>query len=203
MRPALCLEMRDMNYRVARGMLKAEEREALANLSSLAGPSEAIVNIGVEYGASMVCLAEHYHGYMLIGIDIDLTKLEQSVKDGLDGKAMFVMGNSHEQSVVTWLGRTLDVNGAKVAVLFVDGDHSYEGTLADAIDYSHLVRPDGYVAFHDCFDWDHPERVSTNDFVEGVGRAVNDWYAGNNDLWEDVGKVGTMRIFRRNAHLGG
>lgn len=186
-----------MDYMNARGMLKPEEREHLAGESLFVGQNEAIINIGIEYGASMVCLGEHYLGTLLIGIDKDLTRIEQEVKDGLVGKAYFVMGDSHDQSTLKWIQKTLKAQEADVAVLFVDGDHTYEGALADADMYTRLVMVGGHAIFHDCFDWDHPDEVSQNSWVEGAGRAVADWYNDNREQWEDRGKVGTMRIFRR------
>jgi predicted O-methyltransferase YrrM len=39
-------------------------------------------------------------------------------------------------------------------VLFIDGDHSYEGARRDFEDYGRLVRPGGIIAFHDIAD--HP-----------------------------------------------
>ena len=39
-----------------------------------------------------------------------------------------------------------------VNVLFVDGDHTYEGVRADFLMYRDYVRPSGYIAFHDIND---------------------------------------------------
>jgi predicted O-methyltransferase YrrM len=44
-----------------------------------------------------------------------------------------------------------------VDFLFIDGDHRYEGVLADWRDYAPLVRPGGLVAFHDIVR-DHRQR---------------------------------------------
>jgi cephalosporin hydroxylase len=41
------------------------------------------------------------------------------------------------------------LNGRKLDLLFVDGDHSYAGVRSDFEMYSPLVRPGGLVAFHD------------------------------------------------------
>jgi predicted O-methyltransferase YrrM len=38
-------------------------------------------------------------------------------------------------------------------MLFIDGDHSYEGTLANLTDYVPKLNPGGIVAMHD-FDYD-------------------------------------------------
>lgn len=192
-----------MDYKTAKGMLRPEEREALVAASSRVQQEDAIINIGIEYGASMVCLATGYHGNLLIGVDLDLTKLSWELKDELAGKAVFLMGNSHQRVVTSWIERTLKANLMTVGLAFIDGDHYYEGVLADATMYGNMVKVGGEIIFHDCYDWDYPERRSTNDFVEGVGRAVDTWYDNFGEQWKDIGKVGTMRMFRRLRWING
>jgi predicted O-methyltransferase YrrM len=38
-----------------------------------------------------------------------------------------------------------------IDMLFIDGDHSYEGVRQDYINYSPLVRPGGMIVLHDCY----------------------------------------------------
>jgi predicted O-methyltransferase YrrM len=42
-----------------------------------------------------------------------------------------------------------ELDGNPLDVLFIDGDHSYEGVRADFEQYAPLVRPGGIVALHD------------------------------------------------------
>ena len=64
-------------------------------------------------------------------------------------------GDSHDPAVRR---RVADrFGGAGVDFLFIDGDHRYEGALADWRDYAPLVRPGGLVAFHDIVQ-DHRAR---------------------------------------------
>lgn len=58
-----------------------------------------------------------------------------------------LLGDSHDPGMVADLEKMLD--GEPVDMLFIDGDHSYEGVKADYELYSPLVRPGGIVAFHD------------------------------------------------------
>lgn len=44
-----------------------------------------------------------------------------------------------------------------VDLLFVDGDHSYEGVLADVDRYWPTVRPGGFMVLHDYFGWYGPD----------------------------------------------
>lgn len=64
-----------------------------------------------------------------------------------DGRSAFIFGLSSDPSVVR---KAYDVVGAKADVLFIDGDHSYQGVLCDWLLYHKLVRKGGIVAFHDC-----------------------------------------------------
>jgi cephalosporin hydroxylase len=58
-----------------------------------------------------------------------------------------VLGDSHEPHTRDRIHSLLD--GRDLDLLFVDGDHTYEGVRQDFNDYSPLVRPGGLVAFHD------------------------------------------------------
>lgn len=56
-------------------------------------------------------------------------------------------GDSHDPQMVKSVKRFL--NGAKLDILFIDGDHTYEGVKEDWETYSPFVREDGIVVFHD------------------------------------------------------
>jgi predicted O-methyltransferase YrrM len=43
-------------------------------------------------------------------------------------------------------------NEQLIDLLFIDGDHSFDGVAADYVNYSWLVRPGGVIAFHDVLD---------------------------------------------------
>jgi len=58
-----------------------------------------------------------------------------------------ILGDSHQSGTLERLAKLLD--GRKIDLLFIDGDHSYTGVAADYAMYSPLVRPGGIIAFHD------------------------------------------------------
>jgi predicted O-methyltransferase YrrM len=58
-----------------------------------------------------------------------------------------VMGESHGHRTREQVKRLLE--GKSIDLLFIDGDHSYEGVKKDFADYAPLVRSGGLVAFHD------------------------------------------------------
>ena len=55
--------------------------------------------------------------------------------------------NSHEAATLDEVKKRFD--GAPVDMLFIDGDHTYEGVKQDWEMYSSLVRPGGIIVFHD------------------------------------------------------
>jgi predicted O-methyltransferase YrrM len=61
--------------------------------------------------------------------------------------AYFVRANSHSAAALERVKRVL--GGRSLDVLYIDGDHSYEGVKADFDMYSGLVRPGGLIIFHD------------------------------------------------------
>lgn len=66
-----------------------------------------------------------------------------------------VEGNSQAPEAIEAAGVT------SIDVLFIDGDHSYDGVKADFELWSPLVRPGGVVAFHDTVptEWAHEPGV--------------------------------------------
>jgi predicted O-methyltransferase YrrM len=56
-----------------------------------------------------------------------------------------IRGDSHSEEVAT---RVRDITQS-LDVLFIDGDHTYEGVKHDFVSYAPLVHPGGIVAFHD------------------------------------------------------
>jgi len=62
-------------------------------------------------------------------------------------RVKLVTGDSHEPRIREQVQRLL--GGKPIDLLFIDGDHSYEGVKKDFADYAPLVRSGGLVAFHD------------------------------------------------------
>ena len=65
-----------------------------------------------------------------------------------DLKSKFIFGLSHDISSVEKIDKIL--NGEKLDLLFIDGDHSYKSVLFDWLLYNNFVAKGGIVAFHDC-----------------------------------------------------
>lgn len=76
------------------------------------------------------------------------------------------------------------LNGAALDVLFIDGDHSYEGARADYDRYKDLVRPGGIIAFHDICE-DHLTRY---------GRVTGAYAGGVPILWRKIRDASTTTL---------
>jgi predicted O-methyltransferase YrrM len=61
-----------------------------------------------------------------------------------------ILGDSHSQGVLDQVKALL--HGESLDLLFIDGDHTYEGVMSDYEMYGPLVRPGGLIAFHDIVD---------------------------------------------------
>ena len=59
---------------------------------------------------------------------------------------------AHKVHLIVGDSRTADPPHRPLEVLFIDGDHSYEGAKADYARWSELVRPGGHMLFHDAVD---------------------------------------------------
>jgi len=170
------------NYKDAKGWLRADEREELVRLARDIGENESavIVNIGVEYGASIACFRAGNSVAHVIGIDIDCSKFIDN-----DYSCQLIEADSFKMSIGWDTG---------VDLLFIDGDHSYEGVKRDT-EWIKFSRKGGYVIFHDCYDFDDPS-LEVHGVCPGVNQAVVEWGV-KQSAFEELDPVGTMRIFRR------
>ena len=65
-----------------------------------------------------------------------------------DLKSRFVFGLSNDATSVEKVDKILD--GKKLNLLFIDGDHNYKNVLCDWLLYKNFVEKGGIIAFHDC-----------------------------------------------------
>jgi predicted O-methyltransferase YrrM len=71
-------------------------------------------------------------------------------------RAHFVRANSHDPASLEAV--KLALGGNLLDLLYIDGDHTYEGVKSDFEMYHSLVRPDGLIVFHDVAV--HEERLN-------------------------------------------
>lgn len=122
-----------------------------------------IVNIGAERGTSTLAMLEEQPFAVIFSIDVAPCEVEfENVKKaGLDPKR-----------VIRILGRSQDVGHAfpiKADMIWVDGDHSYEGVKGDIGAWTRRVRSGGVLAFHDYFEDEPPVHNPS-----GAGKAIRE-----------------------------
>ena len=166
-----------MNYQTAQGWLRTEEREFLF---AMAKKATTILNIGVEYGASIVCLAEENPDAQILAVDIDLSKNLTAYSN--------VIYLEHDST-------KLDYTNSTYNLMFIDGDHSYTGVYRDIASVTPALAIGGMIIFHDCGDFADPS-ILEHRLCPGVNQAVSD-LLGENPSYIELPRVGTMRIFIR------
>ena len=75
---------------------------------------------------------------------------KQSLFRNLIGKGPsihFLRGDSHATETLAKVKHIL--GDRRIDVLFIDGDHTYEGAKADFYSYGALIRPGGLIGMHD------------------------------------------------------
>jgi predicted O-methyltransferase YrrM len=118
-----------------------------------ADPPQSIVEIGVRNGGTLFLLATAApDGAHLVGIDLPTgyAARRQNLYRAFARPVQRVdllRVNSHDPSTVQLLRGVLD--GRPIDLLFIDGDHSYDGVRRDFEMYSPLVADRGLIAFHD------------------------------------------------------
>jgi predicted O-methyltransferase YrrM len=107
-----------------------------------------ILEIGVKYGEStrafVLGLEENDPGGHVWSVDIDLS-CSGIFNHEWNPFWTFIGANSEDK--VSVLSHIPD--GTRFDVLFIDGDHSFEGCYADLVNYVPLVKPGGLVLVHD------------------------------------------------------
>lgn len=170
--------MINKDYLKARGFLTVDERNALRQLATYVPPNGNILNIGVEYGASIVCLRNGNPTAALYGVDINNSKCEVSEL------ATKLITTRSQDLVKTWY--------LPLDLVFIDGEHTKEAVLSD-LGFAELVPVNGLVALHDCND-------GLTHLPHGVVPEVNDAvevWAKEHPEWVEVQHVDSLRVFKR------
>ena len=163
------------------------------------------VEIGC-YGGGSACLMLQRPNTNVISIDlgepINPEIVQQNVKklNTLGNQFNYIQANSQKQETVDQL-KTL-VYG--IDILFIDGDHSYEGVINDFNFYSNLVKPGCYIVFDDYNDIIHCPQVKlavddllrNNSDYEIIGTLPNIFEARPSDL-----KEGNCFIIKKNKGM--
>jgi len=117
-----------------------------------------VVEIGTYKGGTLTCWAAVAQpAAQIIGIDMPFPWANQEAITLSMGKVRATLRPSQRLTVIaadshdaaTLVGLREALAGALIDVLWIDGDHTYEGVRQDVQMYGELVRPGGIVALHD------------------------------------------------------
>lgn len=148
---------------VLRGaMQKQEELEQLA--AFLWGRRvESVLEIGTGHGGSLWFWHHLPANKFVLTIDKPggdfgggpTEEDREKIKNWADPSQVTLLcsGDSHTEETQQEVKNTLEAEGYPlVDILFIDGDHTYEGVKKDFKMYWELVRPGGLIIFHDICD---------------------------------------------------
>lgn len=116
------------------GSFSAFDMEFLYPAVSVLDKDSVYLEVGTQYGRSLDFVRKFSKGDVF-GVDIDNELF-------LGVKGANLIHKSSNEAVKTW---TLPID-----VLFIDGDHSYEGCMDDWNNFAPFVKKGGWVFFHDC-----------------------------------------------------
>lgn len=130
----------------AEAMQKVNELAEFIDYVRKLRPLRNILEIGGMYGGTMVVWNKIARRPRKL-ICVDKFVLEGRLEHATKVKFNFVNLDSHTHEAVIAVEDIL--KGQKLDLLFIDGDHSYQGVKQDFELFSRLVRPKGIIAIHD------------------------------------------------------
>jgi len=188
--------------------LLQKRSEILSLLETLSAMRPAIIcEIGAAGGGTAFVFAyAAAHDATIISVDLEFARARREAIRHFRRRGQSIIcveGDSHQAETLDAVrvclgGRTLDV-------LYLDGDHSYEGVASDFSMYAPLVRPGGLVIFHDIVpDYRTRYGVRTSSETGGVPRFWNEIKTSHTlagEIVEDEGQdgygIGLLRIDAR------
>jgi len=110
-----------------------------------------VCEIGTAAGGTLYLLTRvSAPDALVVSIDLVIAPHTRALRERLarpGQRVVSLSGDSHSEEMALRLERLLD--GQPLDVLFIDGDHSYDGVRADFERYGRLVRSGGIIALHD------------------------------------------------------
>jgi predicted O-methyltransferase YrrM len=169
-----------------------DEQALLFQLAQAVPESGQIVEIGAEYGMSAsLFIAGAKPTVRITSVDLFpgdmLAKYRNNLREaGYEGRSTQIQGDS------STAGKLWD--GGPIDLLFIDGDHNYEGCKADIDAWVKHVKVHGFVIFHDCASNTNRLPHHMHFFVT---RAVSEWFWGTRGKWRQTNQVNSIMVFER------
>jgi len=151
----------EKHYEISKdfGMNQVEKeiKDVYNYLKSL-GKLNNYMEIGTDRGGTMYYLSSLFSGKK-ISVDLPQAKFgntdynvclrNQKLRNLIDN-IHIISGDSHSIEIKEKVDKILE--GEKIDVLFIDGDHTYEGVKKDYEMYKDFVKDNGLILFHDIND---------------------------------------------------
>ena len=136
--------------------LQLDEAALLYRLARHVSPGAAVAEIGRFKGGSTLLLASalpegaelwSYDLHVALRADLSGPDLDRDLTEALER-----FGLSNRVHLLVADSRVADPPPRPCELVFVDGDHSYEGARADYLRWREQVAPGGHLLFHDAVD---------------------------------------------------
>lgn len=170
---SLQLDEAALLFRLARDV----EAGPVAEIGRFKGGSTVIFATALREGVELWS----YDLHVALRADMPGEQLDRELDDALQR-----LGVRHKVHLLVGDSRTVDPPPGPLELLFIDGDHSYEGAKADFDRWGAFVRTGGHVLFHDAVDTGGYGNV-----YPGVARAVAEIGAG----WDRRPGAGSIAHF--------
>jgi cephalosporin hydroxylase len=150
------------------------------------------VEIGCYAGGS-ACLILQRENTNVFSIDLgnpinpNIVKQNVNKLNKHNNNYNYIKGSSHDLETFNKLKEYVD----EIDILFIDGDHSYDGVILDFEMYSKLVKSGGYIIFDDYNDYQHSPKVKP---------AVDDIVSNLKNSYDIIGTVKNT-LGARPSHL--
>lgn len=183
-------------YTGVQGWESIHEQGVLIALAMTVPNHGQIVEIGSEYGMS----ASIWLKYAKMGVSIFCIEINPDAPflDNLEDAGL----KDNLANPVKWINedsRFVDLKAqglSDIDLLFVDGDHNFEGALDDLMHYTPAVSKGGLMAIHDCAS---ATNRNPHPLHYAVSSAVHHWLAspeGKN--WKHLFSVDSTMVFRKS-----
>lgn len=177
------------------GWESPNEENKLIELARLIPDGGLIVEIGGEYGRSASQFLYATQGKDIKVVTVDLFPTDHHVAGDLFAamhlniieakldthRHVQIKGSSWEVGQ-GWKGHGIDL-------LFIDGDHTYEGVRKDIEAWVKFVKPGGIVAFHD-----YAIDENSHYLHHEVKKAVDEWVSNS---FSPIGQTDSLVLFAR------
>lgn len=158
-------------------------------------PPQRVMEIGTALGGTfwLWCqmATESAH---IISLDLPLARFSRDKKRYEKGRLQtygkplqsltFIQKNSHTDKAEALVKKSL--GEALLDILFIDGDHTYEGVKEDYTRYSKYVRTGGIIIFHDIIVHDQVPECEVHRFWQEL-KADEETYELIDPEWDDRG----------------